>query len=121
MEYGDAYLEISYLLNGPLILATFCIGNILNSITIFVLEISRKRGNWMRPPCTSNTATDTPINRGSKNANSTSKTKLPRIYVYSLWLTVCDMLLLTFTMLNYSIPTILDCFAMFYARLIPIW
>uniref|UniRef100_A0A914C5Y6 G-protein coupled receptors family 1 profile domain-containing protein n=1 Tax=Acrobeloides nanus TaxID=290746 RepID=A0A914C5Y6_9BILA len=49
------------------------------------------------------------------------KTRRPRIYIYLLWMTGCDIVLLICALINFSIPTMLDCLSGYYAVFMPIW
>jgi hypothetical protein len=130
-ETSNLYAEVSYLLNGPIMLGTFIVGFLTNVLAFYVLIKSRipnKRDSSLKltyaPP---DPIVPKMLIDGHRAiwelrivTNIRRSQRRPRIYVYLLWLTGCDIALLVFAFLNFSLPRLIDILDGFYAKLIPI-
>lgn len=127
------YLEVSYLLNGPIMLGTFVIGVVTNLFSFYILfkaQIPIKRDSSLK---LTYAPTDPPDPVVPKvviaehrtiweyriSSNIKRSQRRPRIYVYLLWLTGCDIALLVFAFLNFSLPRMIDVLQGYYAKFIP--
>jgi hypothetical protein len=128
MPYEDVYSTTSYLLYGPIMLATISIGVFFNLLSIYLL-LYKKESN--QPNITLNNASPDVVLKKlvlhshadlwRQRFQAQIKKKRPRIYIYLLWITWCDTVLLVCALMNFALPTMLDSFAGFYAVLMPIW
>jgi hypothetical protein len=117
---NDVFDEFPYWLNGPIIMTISVMGIFFNLLTIYIL-FKTKLLNRMTPLNSQKFLSNRGEHEPVKKIISISSNKRPRIYIYFVCLIFCDILLLISIFLNYSVPTLFDCFSNFYARLIPIW
>lgn len=122
MPLWQAYQQISYILNGPAICGIFVLGIFLNAFSILILLKSKeyKKLKLNRAAYQYKSSLERRLNESIRRKNEQIRKK-PRIYSYLFWLIGCDIALLTFSFLNFSIPRLFDCLAGHYARIIPLW
>lgn len=121
---------ILYFINGPCILFTVLIGMILNTNTIIVLakKIAGKEPTSCRVVSMITKQFIGIIRMDSKDSlfgkvcnYIAPKKRGAKIYVYFLWLTCTDTVLLVSSFFMYSLPILFGCYDSFYAYLIPFW
>lgn len=142
---GENFLlsQLSYLLCGPIMLVIVILGTIFNLVSIILLITNILRRKSATHEIVSNLDSSTIHTRNDSVKSPSplcpkSPTLLrspsivkrtfsyrtitrssPKIYIYFLWLTCCDTLLLISSVFIYSVPMIFDCYSGNYAKLIP--
>lgn len=129
------FSEVYFILNGPIILITSIIGIVLNIYTIFILRsigLASRDTKQRKNPVRFSTAQNSPqvmlhppLFRQksatlSLEAELIFTRKLPRAFIYLFWLITCDIWLLLFAILNFSVPVIGESFKKI-TNLLPIW
>lgn len=125
--------EFLNFLNGPLIFSTCIFGTLFNLFALYLLifvKIQRKNSTKTNEKIrllSISIYTDQPSNYIEKlelhklEKAQTKKIRKPRIFMYFLWIIGCDIVLLCSSLLNFSVPTLLDCFSSKYALTLPYW
>lgn len=117
-------------INGPLILFIAIFGLILNINTIIILaqKVVGKEPGGSRVVTLLTKQFVLISKMGSKDSLLgkvcnfiTPKRRRPRIYIYFLWLTCIDTVLLISSFFMYSVPILFNCYNSLYAYLIPFW
>lgn len=129
MEYGDYYAKIAYILNGPGIFIVFLFGGFFNVITICILRWIRqdkdgsKDSQFPEELSITEKLDESSANYGSflGSDNLDLISAKAKLSPYLMWMTCADHVLLTSSLLNYSIPTMFDLFSTYYAKFIPLW
>lgn len=102
-----------YLLNGPLTVSFVIVGTCLNGLTVYVLS----RHNFVRQmSCRSFRSSI----RRSDSTTSYGNGK-PRIYIYLLWLSFIDTVLLISALLMYSLPALMNGTLGYYIHFFPFY
>lgn len=135
------YSRLGYIINGPVIMLVVIVGLVLNIITLYILWSSKfrlsstkkiKRTNAInfkvyednvvsRPLIGDNSGYTSLAHRFSDGELKSRHHKKPRIYIYMIWLTGCDLGLLLFSFLNFSLPLMKNLLSGPYALFVPVW
>lgn len=131
-EQGSNYFFdlFLYFINGPVILLVVLTGLILNTNTIIVLakKIAGREPSSCRVVSMITKQFVGLIRMGSSDSlfgrvcnYIAPKKRGPKIYIYFLWLTCTDTVLLISSFFMYSVPILFGCYDSIYAYLIPFW
>uniref|UniRef100_A0A914DRD6 Uncharacterized protein n=1 Tax=Acrobeloides nanus TaxID=290746 RepID=A0A914DRD6_9BILA len=127
MEFGEDYSQITYILNGPAIFVVFLVGGILNVVSICILLWKQQRKQSQDElsevlSISEEKLLDLSSNYGSFCSEASKlDEKKQELSPTLVWITCFEQILLTSTLLNYSIPTLFDLFSSYYAKFIPLW
>uniref|UniRef100_A0AC34RII3 G-protein coupled receptors family 1 profile domain-containing protein n=1 Tax=Panagrolaimus sp. JU765 TaxID=591449 RepID=A0AC34RII3_9BILA len=103
-----------YLLNGPLTVGFVVVGTCLNALTVFVLS----RHNFVRQM--SRKSYRSSVRRSDSSTNGSVNSK-PRIYIYLMWLSFADTILLISALLMYSLPALMNGTLGYYIHFFPFY
>ena len=136
---NDIFTTLTYILNGPTIFITCIVGCLLNAIAIYILSnanvlLSSSNASFRKSTYRKSFRVSSAISNGlitnqaelwqrhfKEKRQKSRNIKKPRIYIYLLWLTSCDLVLLLLAMLNFSLPMFTNWLSGPYANLVPIW
>lgn len=129
---GDIFSDINLFLNGPIMCAIFIIGLTLNLVTLYILcgsrapsrQNSTKLNTKQAEPILNRALLSASSDIWQRRMSSEQKKKMatnkrPKIYIYLLWLTGCDAVLLLVAFMNFSVPAMFDCLTSMYTLVVP--